>query len=188
MELAKQLLLTAQMLINLVVANPELPQDVKLNALNQAFASITTAQAELSKPVAQTVQQTAPVYTQPVLQTQSFSGIIPSMNKIKLLRQCVDTPDGLGCNVRVFYVNDSGNLIRNTGTTLTITSDGTGQFVNYASPSFVSVNGNELVMKVKTIGSKQYGQEVLYMQPNKTKPTFSVTDENGIEHFVESDE
>lgn len=105
MELAKQLLLTAQMLINLVIANPELPQDVKLNALNQAFTSINTAQAELNKPV-QTVQVTQTVQNTQVLQPSTFGSIISSMeieaNITDERQPSADNPHGLfGITVRV---------------------------------------------------------------------------------------
>lgn len=105
MELAKQLLLTAQMLINLVIANPELPQDVKLNALNQAFISINTAQAELSKPI-QIVQVTQPVQNTQVLQPSTFGSIISSMeieaNITDERQPSADNPHGLfGITVRV---------------------------------------------------------------------------------------
>lgn len=186
MTTALTLLMTAMQLLTMVANTPNLSVEFKNNAIQIANQAIVVAQDEIAKSNTIQIPQITPQVTQPVLQTPVFSGIIKSMNKLSIRKNCVNdlgNENGLFCEVAINYTDQFGKDLLNQD--LTITSNGTGEFVNYASPQFVSTTTNQLVIKTKKINQQieftDYrpkgisGQVVTYSQPSKVEPIFTVT-------------
>ena len=139
------------------------------------FAETTKINSVDIKPIVEIKPDVVitPIPVVPTLQPTPFGGIIKQMDKkVTISKYCVrdgSQPDleQLGCNVNIEYTEDGQGI---DGRTLTVTSNGQGQFVNYQSPQFVSTTTNELVIKTKNKGK----QTLLYIQPNLNQPTFTV--------------
>lgn len=180
MTTALTLLITAMQLLTMVANTPNLSAEFKNMAIEIGNRAVQVAQEEIAKANETVVEPVViPQVTNPVqVQNPTFSAIIIPMNKLSMRKLCVDdlaigNENGLFCELTINYTDQNNkNLLDKE---LVITSNGTGQFVNYHSPQFVSTTTNQLKIKTKRLGSGISGQIVTYQNPNKTAPTFTVT-------------
>jgi len=131
MNLAIQLIATAQLLINLVIGNPNLPQQDKARALVQATQAITVAQSELSKvETNQLVVQNNPTEQPlPIKNNEQVFGSTKTMENTLI----IDTDsiksyqeEGLQFGryvIRAYVVDQNGKRVKDQA--ITISGDGT---------------------------------------------------------------